>query len=148
MIPRDKSVSLSFSVFTTPFSPTTAFSFSKVTVVAGLSRSTLPSLIALATSGGIASASTFSPTERAVFGLTDFGMTSCIRAASVQNCSSPKVSNRKTCFPSVGTSAEGALAEGEVESGDGGWYWLARAAAVAPVAPGRLRKKGDCQNSE
>jgi hypothetical protein len=53
-----------------PFTPTTAFSFSSASVVFGLLRSTLPFLIPAATLAGILVASTFRPTESAVFGLT------------------------------------------------------------------------------
>src|SRR4051812_44494444 len=53
-----------------PVRPTTAFNFSKARVVAGSSRLTRPDFNRFARSGGTASASTFSPTERAVFGLT------------------------------------------------------------------------------
>ena len=53
-----------------PVTPTTAFSLSSASVVAGSSRSTLPALIAAAIFGGSASASTLRPTASAVFGLT------------------------------------------------------------------------------
>ena len=97
VIPSRTSVSFPLIVRTVPRRPTTAFSFSSVTVVAGLFRSTWPALIACATAGGIASASTFSPTLSANVGLTELCTTSCIRAVSVQNFSSPKVSYRKIC---------------------------------------------------
>ena len=41
-------------------------------------------------------------------------MTSCIRAVSVQNCSSPKVSWRKMRWPSAGAAAVAAAAESGV----------------------------------
>src|SRR5215470_16973640 len=52
------------------------------------------------TAGGRASESTFSPTDRAVLGLT-FLMACCICSVSVQSCSLPNVSNRKIDFPSA-----------------------------------------------
>src|SRR5215468_4122049 len=52
------------------------------------------------TAGGSASESTFSPTDKAVLGLT-FLMTFCICSTSVQSCSSPNVSNRKMDFPAA-----------------------------------------------
>src|SRR2546425_11000293 len=106
VIPSRTSVSLPLTVLTVPRRPTTALSLSSVTVVAGLLRSTWPALIACATAGGIASASTFKPTLSARDGLTELCTTSCIRAVSVQNFSSPKVSKRKICFPSARTCAD------------------------------------------
>src|SRR5919198_4813885 len=46
-----------------PFTPTTAFSFSRASVVRGLPRSTFPALIAAATDFGIFVESTLRPTE-------------------------------------------------------------------------------------
>ena len=83
-----------------PVTPTTAFSFSSASVVAGSSRSTVPALMPAATSAGTASASTFNPTASAVFGLTPGptppfaapAIASCSLSASPQNASSPNVS--------------------------------------------------------
>ena len=117
VMPSRVRLSLPFTLVTVPTRPTTAFSLSKVTVVAGSLRSTLPALIAAATSGGMASASTLSPTERAVVGLTDFWTTSCMRAVSVQNCSSPKVSKRKTLWPEASVAGERSSAAGPAPVG-------------------------------
>src|SRR5215204_4923549 len=88
VIPTD----LSWGPETLPTKPTTALSLISSTVVAGLFKSRVTRK-----SGGSAAASTLRPTASAVAGLTDDWMTSCRRRVSVQNCSSPKVSNRKIC---------------------------------------------------
>ena len=84
VIPTLVSVSFPLMVSTVPLRPTTAFSLSRATVVAGELRSALSSV-----PGGTASASTLSPTLSAVAGLTPELITSCIRRVSVQNVSSP-----------------------------------------------------------
>ena len=81
---------------TVAWRPTTAFILSSATVVAGLLRSTFSRIPA-----GSTSASTLSPTLSAVVGSTLFSTTSCRRSLSVQSCSSPKVSKRKTRWPSA-----------------------------------------------
>src|SRR5512133_3468869 len=108
VIPTRTSESRPLIVCTCPARPTTELSLSRVTVVAGLVRSTLPATMASFTLCGSASASTLRPTESAVAGLTALWMTSCMRSVSVQYFSSPYVSNRKMSFPaatSVGSSA-------------------------------------------
>src|SRR5262245_26041995 len=85
---------------TVPFTPTTALSFKRATVVAGLLRSAV-----LRIPGGSASASTFSPPGRAVVGSTAWAMASWRRSLSVQNASFPKVSKRKICLPSSAVRA-------------------------------------------
>src|ERR1051325_6852370 len=84
---------------TFPTTPMTALSLSSSSVTAGSSRFTCPALIALITSDGSASESTFRPTDRAVRGLT-VSMTLCICSVSVHSCSSPNVSKRKIVRPS------------------------------------------------
>ena len=97
VMPTRVSTSLPSFDTTVPFTPTTAFSLSRATVVAGFFRSA-----DLRRPGGRASASTFSPTDRAVVGSTAFAMTSWSRRVSVQNVSFPKVSNRKMSLPLAG----------------------------------------------
>src|SRR5690348_1562129 len=105
VMPTDFSCLPSFENFAC--TPTTAFNFSSVSVVAGSSRSTLPCLMACTTAGGSASASTFRPTPSAVFGLTPAptppfltpSIACCRRSCPLQNASSPKVSKRKICLP-------------------------------------------------
>ena len=90
-----------------PVTPTTAFSFSSASVVFGSSRSTVPALMPAATSAGTASASTFRPTDSAVFGLTPgptppFALPAiawCSFKVSPQNASSPNVSKRNVFRP-------------------------------------------------
>src|SRR5215467_4618534 len=91
---------LLFAPTTFPITPTTALSFSSSIVTAGSSRFTCPALMASITACGSAFESTFSPTDKAVLGLT-FLMTCCICSVSVQSCSSPNVSKRKIDSPSV-----------------------------------------------
>ena len=91
--------SLPLTDSTVPFRPTTASSFSRATVVAGLFRSMLPFWMPWTTAAGNASASTLRPTESAVTGSTAALMTSCMRSVSVHFASSPKVSKRKICLP-------------------------------------------------
>ena len=76
VMPTRVSVSTPLTVSTVPLRPTTAFSFSNVTVVAGLFRSTLPFWMPWTTAAGKASASTLSPTESAVTGSTAVRITS------------------------------------------------------------------------
>src|SRR5215213_202669 len=104
VMPTWVSVSLPFTFSTVPLSPTTAFSLSRATVEAGSLRSALSSV-----PGGSTSASTLRPTPRAVSGLTAVSMTSCIRRVSVQNVSSPKVSNRKMSLPWANSSGDGSV---------------------------------------
>ena len=87
VVPTRVSRSRPPSVTTVPLRPTTAFSLSSATVVAGLRRSALWSSPA-----GSTSESTLSPTDSAVIGSTAVSITSCIRRVSVQNRSSPNVS--------------------------------------------------------
>ena len=90
-----------------PLTPTTAFSFSSASVVAGSSRSTVPALMPAATSAGRASTSTFRPTDSAVFGLTPgptppFALPAiawCSWRVPPQNASSPNVSKRNVFRP-------------------------------------------------
>src|SRR5262249_19201013 len=88
-----------FGPVTLPITPMTALSFSSSIVTAGSSRFTCPAWMALITSGGSASESTFRPTDNAVFGLM-VEMTFCICSVSVHSCSSPNVSKRKIVLPS------------------------------------------------
>jgi hypothetical protein len=60
----------------------------------------LPAFSASFTAAGNASTSTLSPTPSAVAGET-FATASGIRSVLVQSCSSPNVSKRKMCLPSV-----------------------------------------------
>src|SRR5689334_12171106 len=84
---------------TLPITPTTAPSLSSVTVVAGLLRSTVLFCSPVFTAAGSASTSTLRPTDKAVAGLTELRITSCIFSESVQNDSSPYVSSRKIVRP-------------------------------------------------
>src|SRR5689334_20136387 len=85
-----------------PFTPTTAFNFKSVSVVAGSFKLAAPDLIADTTVGGKASASTFRPTAKAVLGLTpvpkppfaDPAIALSICSNPLQNDSSPKASKR------------------------------------------------------
>ena len=86
-------VSLPSSV-TLPTTPTTELSLNNSVVTAGLFRSICPATSASMMFCGNASTSTFSPTDKAVAGLTVL-ITSCMRSTSVQSCSSPNVSKRK-----------------------------------------------------
>ena len=86
-----------------PVTPTTAFSFSSASVVAGSSRSTLPALIAAAIVCGSASTSTLRPTASAVFGLTP-GPTPPFFAPAIAWCSC-------SASPQNASSAEGVVAE-------------------------------------
>src|SRR5256886_4361907 len=79
--------------------PTTAYSASRAAVVAGSSRLPGPAWSCDTSAAGSASTSTLSPTPSAVLGLMPW-TTWCILSVSVQNASSPKVSNRKMCCPS------------------------------------------------
>src|SRR6185312_2750814 len=102
VIPTFVNVSLPLaSVVTVPWTPTTALSFSKATVVAGLVRLMVPSWIPCTTEAGSAVASTLRPTESAVVGSTAVEMTVCICNTSVHRLSSPKVSKRKVCWPAA-----------------------------------------------
>ena len=82
------------------FTPTTAFSFTNASVVAGSSRSTLPCFICSTKSAGSASASTFNPSANAFLG-ESFATASCSLSVSPQKASLPKVSKRKVCLPSA-----------------------------------------------
>src|SRR5207302_1215924 len=68
-------------------------------VRAGSSRLPCPAWSCDTSAAGSASTSTLSPTPSAVLGLMPW-TTWCILSVSVQNASSPKVSNRKMCCPS------------------------------------------------
>src|SRR3954451_10734871 len=105
-----------------PLTPTTALSLMRARVVAGESRFTLPAFSALSTECGSALASTFRPSDRAVFGLTPGPTPPCDRpsialsscSAPLQNASSPKSSKRKTWRPSL--TSDWASCDA-----DGGW---------------------------
>ena len=99
VMPTRVSVSAPLTVSTVPFRPTTAFSLSSATVVAGLRQVDAAVRMPATTAGGSASASTFRPTDSAVVGSTAVAMTSCMRSVSVHCASSPKVSKRKICWP-------------------------------------------------
>src|ERR1044072_1112447 len=121
---------------TWPITPSTAPSLRSVTVVAGSFKSMVVLCSAVSTAGGSASTSTLRPTDNAVVGLTEVRMTSCMRNVSVQNVSSPYVSNRKMVLPdaikaglSRATAADGlnigwrgcrplALASNKADTGD------------------------------
>ena len=113
VVPTRVSRSTPLTVSTVPLSPTTALSFSRATVVAGLRRSTLPFWMPATTAAGSASASTLSPTDSAVTGSTAAAMTSCMRSVSVHSASSPKVSKRKICLPCACRSACAWLSSSE-----------------------------------
>src|SRR5205807_1098943 len=95
--------------------PTTAFSASRATVVAGSSRLTCPALSCDTSAAGSASTSTLRPTPSAVLGLMPC-TTWCILSVSVQNASSPKVSNRKMCCPSNSVRSIGELVGDAVQA--------------------------------
>jgi hypothetical protein len=65
--PTERSVPLELKK---PLTPTTALSLISASVVLGLSRSTLPFLIAWTTAAGSAAASTFRPAASAFLGLS------------------------------------------------------------------------------
>ena len=101
--------------FTVACTPTTAFNLRSATVVAGSARFTWPALSCATSVLGSASTSTLSPTASAVVGLTPC-TTWCIFSVSVQNASSPNVSNRKMCCPSSSVRSMGELVGVGVES--------------------------------
>src|SRR2546421_910682 len=101
--------------FTVACTPTTAFNLRSATVVAGSARFTWPALSCATSVLGSASTSTLSPTASAVVGLTPW-TTWCIWSVSVQNASSPNVSNRKMCCPSSNIRSMGELVGVGVES--------------------------------
>src|SRR3954452_10618227 len=107
--------------------PTTALSLISASVVAGEFRSTLPAFRALSTDFGSALASTLSPTERAVFGLTPgptppwllpaIALSSW--SAPLQNWLSPKSSKRKIWRPWLTRDAPWRVASGGRAGGRG-----------------------------
>src|SRR6202165_2585797 len=147
-MPRRTNVSLPPTVLTVPRRPTTALSLRSVTVVAGLLRSTWPSLMACATAAGIASASTFRPTFNAKVGLTELCTTSCIRALSVQNFSLPNVSCRNTRCPSVSVCDERSSVAGPAPVGldpASSRAFFGPQAGIATRAPRRTTPRRACQ---
>src|SRR5256885_6056323 len=101
--------------FTVACTPTTAFNLRSATVVAGSARFTWPAFSCATSALGSASTSTLSPTASAVVGLTPC-TTWCIFSVSVQNASSPNVSNRNTCCPSSSVRSMGELVGVVVDS--------------------------------
>src|SRR3954453_15079068 len=135
-----------------PLTPTTALSLMSARVVAGESRFTLPAFSALSTDPGSALASTFRPSDRAVFGLTPGPTPPCERpsialsscSAPLQNALSPKSSKRKICRPCVTSAAAlpSAVDEPDVDEDRRGWdeteltlNSAPPASAQAPISP-------------
>src|SRR5215831_4402937 len=132
--PTRVTVSLPFTFSTVPFTPITALSLTRATVVAGSVRLIVPFVTPSTTAGGSASESTFRPTVSAVVGSTALTTCSMCRV-SVHLVSSPNVSKRNVCLPCATSAALSSEPDCELPPQP------AASAAATPRAPSTTARR-------